>query len=184
MKSKIYRANIDFIDNLLQSPAVTAREISKVRGDFLLRPGQTERYCYLVLSGALRVFFTTETEEHTVRLAYEGSILTSLTSFLRRVPSEFSVQALRKCRLLAVSHRDFMAFAHADADNLRGYCKLLEQLITQQIERENDLLHSSPAERYRLVQERSPRLFQEIPAKYIAAYLRMTPETLSRISKS
>lgn len=53
-----------------------------------------------------------------------------------------------------------------------------------EIEREIDILTFSPAERLNRVQERSPHLFQEIPSKYIAAYLRMTPETLSRIRKS
>jgi len=54
----------------------------------------------------------------------------------------------------------------------------------QQMERERDLLTSSPMERYLRVKDRSPQLFQEIPNKYIASYLRMTPETLSRLKKS
>jgi hypothetical protein len=56
--------------------------------------------------------------------------------------------------------------------------------VLQQMERERDILTSSPLERYKRVLERSPQLFQEIPNKYIASYLRMTPETLSRIKKS
>jgi len=60
----------------------------------------------------------------------------------------------------------------------------LEQLTLQQLEREKDILTSSPLERYKRVLKRSPQLFQEIPNKYIADYLRMTPETLSRIKKS
>jgi CRP-like cAMP-binding protein len=60
----------------------------------------------------------------------------------------------------------------------------MEQLIYQQLEREKDLLTSSPTERYAKVKQRSPQLFQEIPHKYIASYLRMTPETLSRLKKS
>jgi CRP-like cAMP-binding protein len=64
------------------------------------------------------------------------------------------------------------------------YSVLLEQLVLQQMEREQDLLITSPVERYQRVLERSPMLFQEVPHKYIAAYLRMSPETLSRIKKS
>ena len=61
---------------------------------------------------------------------------------------------------------------------------LIENLIVQQLEREIDILTTSPEERYNRVLKRSPKLFQQIPAKYIASYLRMTPETLSRIRKS
>ena len=57
----------------------------------------------------------------------------------------------------------------------------LHQLINEQIEREVDLLQSSPAKRLARVLKRSPQLFQEVPHKYIANYLRMSPETLSRL---
>jgi len=67
---------------------------------------------------------------------------------------------------------------------LQIWLEVLNQLIYQQIEREQDLLITSPIERYKRVLQRSPLLFQEIPNKYIASYLRMTPETLSRIKKS
>ena len=51
-------------------------------------------------------------------------------------------------------------------------------------ELENDLIIYSPQKRFERVFKRSPQLFQEIPQKYIASYLRMTPETLSRILKN
>jgi len=54
----------------------------------------------------------------------------------------------------------------------------------QQLEREIDLLHPSAKERYKRLAERSPQILQEVPHKYIADYLRMSPETLSRITKS
>ena len=60
---------------------------------------------------------------------------------------------------------------------------MLGELIYQQMERERDILTSSPLERYKRVLSRSPQLFQEIPNKHIASYLRMTPETLSRLKK-
>jgi hypothetical protein len=59
--------------------------------------------------------------------------------------------------------------------------KHLEDLVVQQLEREKDLLINAPGERFERVLTRSPKLFQEIPNKYIANYLRMSPETLSRL---
>jgi hypothetical protein len=57
-------------------------------------------------------------------------------------------------------------------------------IITQQVERTIDLLTSSFSERLERVLKHSPDLFKEIPLKYIASYLRMTPETLSCIRKN
>lgn len=69
-------------------------------------------------------------------------------------------------------------------ESRQQYSRLLELLITQLIEREIDLLTTSPIERLNRVLLRSPHLFRHIPLKYIASYLRMKPETLSRIRKS
>jgi CRP/FNR family transcriptional regulator, anaerobic regulatory protein len=67
---------------------------------------------------------------------------------------------------------------------LKLWIKILEDLVIQQIEREKDLLTASPKERFERVLKRSPILFQEISNRHIANYLRMTPETLSRLKKS
>jgi CRP-like cAMP-binding protein len=77
-----------------------------------------------------------------------------------------------------------MNFVESSAENTKIWHIMLGNLIFQQMERERDILTSSPLERYKRVLARSPQLFQEIPNKYIASYLRMTPETLSRIKKS
>ena len=68
--------------------------------------------------------------------------------------------------------------------NIILWTQILENLVIQQMEREIDILTNSPKERYLRVLKRSPQLFQEIPNKHIANYLRMSPETLSRLKKS
>lgn len=77
-----------------------------------------------------------------------------------------------------------MDFIFSSQENIKMWQLILESFVLQQMERERDILTSSPMERYNRVLKRSPQLFQEIPNKYIASYLRMTPETLSRIKKS
>ena len=69
-------------------------------------------------------------------------------------------------------------------DSLLHYNALLKDLIGTFYEREIDILQKDPAKRLKRVLERSPQVFQEVPHKYIAAYLRMTPETLSRLLNS
>ncbi len=72
----------------------------------------------------------------------------------------------------------------SDPQRMQAWHLMMQQLVYQQLEREVDLLTQSPKERYKRVLKRSPQLFQEIPARHIASYLRMTPETLSRLKKS
>ena len=149
-----------------------------------MREGEVEKNLYFVVKGAVRVFYLSEYDEQIIRFGYQGSIINSLSSFLKEAPSEFYMDAIRKTTVKVISKHDLMALVNESFDNLKQYNKLLEMAITQQIDREVDILITSPTERLERVLTRSPNLFQQIPLKYIASYLRMTPETLSRIRKS
>lgn len=151
------------------------------KGEMLLREGDIEKNIYFIETGAVRLFYLSEHEEQTVRLGYDHSLINSLSSFLKEQPSEFYIEAIRKTTLKALPKERLLDLVNESEANLRQYNKLLETLVTQQVDREVDLLITSPAERLKRVLDRSPHLFQHIPLKYIASYLRMKPETLSRI---
>jgi CRP-like cAMP-binding protein len=153
------------------------------RGELLKEANTTDTHIYRVKSGSLRVFVVDGHEEHTIRLAYQGNILVALDSFFTEEPSDLVIEALKRGAIDRISKSAFFAFLNAH-DLWDTWHATLPILILQQMERERDLLTSSPAERYQRVLKRSPQVFQEIPHKYIAAYLRMTPETLSRLQKS
>jgi CRP/FNR family transcriptional regulator, anaerobic regulatory protein len=178
------QASHNFFDSLNKAFAAKATQKTLAKGELLLREGEIEHHLYLVESGALRIFYLGEHEEHIIRLGYKGSIMNSLSSFLKSSPSELYVEAIRKTTLKMISKAELEAIIYANSDSQKAYITLLELLITQQVEREIDLLISSPVERLNRVLQRSPHLFQEIPLKHIATYLRMQPETLSRIRNS
>jgi CRP-like cAMP-binding protein len=157
---------------------------SLVKDELLLKEGQVENSLYLIESGAVRVFLLSELEETNIRFGYSGSMINSLASFLRQAPSEFYIEALRKTEIRILSRTQILNFIHQSPAHLEGYTAFIESAFAQQIDREIDLLTPSPADRLERVLKRSPNLFQEIPLKHIASYLRMTPETLSRIRKS
>jgi CRP-like cAMP-binding protein len=151
------------------------------RGQFLLRAGECEDYIYLVEEGALRAIYEDGTQVYTIRFGYAGSMINSMHSFFSGEPSALSIEALRATRVSKVHHEAFERFMEAEPWRKEAYLILLKQLAIQQHEREMDLLTQDPMERLKRVVERSPQVFQQVPAKYIASYLRMTPETLSRM---
>ncbi|MEX1188607.1 MAG: Crp/Fnr family transcriptional regulator [Bacteroidia bacterium] len=154
------------------------------KNTFLLHQGEVEKYIYYISSGAVKAVYQSNEEEHTIRFGYKGSIITSVQSILQNKPSSFSIETIRKTQLIRIPADLFFKSKKVDPELKIIYDNLIENLIIQQLEREIDILTSSPLERFQRVWERSPLLFQEIPSKYIASYLRMTPETLSRIRKS
>ena len=174
----------NFIEKLHRSFNTIGRKKIIQKGEFLTKEGDVERNLYFIESGAVRVFYLTEFEEHIVRFGYEGSIINSLSSFIKETRSEFYIEAIRKTSLKEISRTQLIELRNESEENLRQYIVLLESLVTQQIDREIDLLITSPSQRLKRVLERSPNLFQQVPLKYIASYLRMKPETLSRIRNS
>lgn len=180
----IQQAVSDFLDDLKQELPAFSESKTVDRNDYLTREGQIESYIYYIDSGAVRVIYQTELEEHTIRFGYSGSFINSVESFLSGVPSRFYLQAIRKTQVLRVKRSDFFDFVNKTQERRAQYTRFLEFSFILQMDREIDLLTFSPLERVQRILNRSPQVFQEIPAKYIASYLRMTPETLSRILKS
>jgi CRP-like cAMP-binding protein len=175
---------LNFIDKLNSAFSELGQQKVALRGQFILKAGEIERNLYFVKSGAIRVFYLTEFDEQIIRFGYKGSLINSLSSFINQKPSEFYIEAIRKTTLQVISREKLYQLVNENETSLKQYILLLETLITQQIDREIDLLITSPSERLKRVLSRSPNLFQEIPLKYIASYLRMKPETLSRIRNS
>lgn len=154
------------------------------RGEFLKTGGSIDRNIYFISRGALRAYILDGQEEHTIRFGYQGDLLVALDSYISGEPSDLYIEALKSTEIKWMHRQDLLGLLDKNSELLSNWHIILEQLVLQQMERERDLLTASPAERYARVMARSPQLFQEVPHKYIASYLRMTPETLSRIRKS
>ncbi|PPK85142.1 CRP-like cAMP-binding protein [Neolewinella xylanilytica] len=173
--TSVYRA--------LDKAGLWTRRRTLKRGEYLMLHGHHDRDLYYVESGTLVATAIIGGEEQCMRFGYTGDIVAAIDTHLGGGASTFGIKALRKSELRIASYSDYRAFMQADPERRLAWERSMEWLIQGLLEREIDLLTPGPEERYQRVLARSPRLFQEVPAKYIANYLRMTPETLSRIKK-
>lgn len=159
------------------------QEIIIDRNEFLKVKDRIDTNLYYVESGSLRIFVLNDYEEQTIRFGYKENLIVSLDSFLTGKPSNLYIQAIKKTVVKVITKEQIDKFLEIEYHrNL--WIEILENLVLQQMEREIDILTNSPKERYERVLKRSPQLFQEIPNKHIANYLRMSAETLSRLKKS
>jgi len=172
---------LEVLRERMQSANLWEEEVTLKRNEYLKVKGSVDTKLYLVKEGTLRIFVDDEYEEHTIRFGYKNDFIAALDSFITEKPSDLYIQALKKCRLQAVRKSTYDRFIKSSPENLELWQLILESFVCQQMERERDLLTSSPLERFNRVLKRSPQLFQEVPNRYIASYLRMTPETLSRM---
>jgi len=162
---------------------LSEKTITIDRNEFLKMKGSIDTNIYYVESGSLRIFILDDYEEQTIRFGYKDNIIVSLDSFFAGKPSDLFIQAIKKAVIKVVTKQQIDKFLETES-NRNLWTKILENLIIQQMEREIDILTNSPKERYERVLKRSPQLFQEIPKRHIANYLRMSAETLSRLKKS
>lgn len=153
------------------------------RNEFLKEKGSIDTNLYYIESGSLRVFVLDDYEEQIIRFGYKENLIVALDSFLTGKASDLFIQAIKKTVVKVITKQQIDRFLEVGS-NQTLWTKILESLVVQQMEREIDILTNSPKERYERVLKRSPQLFQEIPNKYIANYLRMSAETLSRLKKS
>lgn len=161
---------------------LSEKSITLERNKFLTTIGNIDTNVYYIESGSLRVFVLDDDEEQTIRFGYKDNLIVVLDSYLTGKPSNIYIQALKKTVVKVISKQKMDVFLELEV-NKNWWLKILESLVLQQLEREIDILTKSPKERYERVLRRSPQLFQEIPNKHIANYLRMSPETLSRLKK-
>lgn len=155
------------------------------RNDFLCQKGHVDNNIYFIKSGSVIIYIITdEGEEQIIRFGYKNNFIVALDSFFTQQPTVLFIQAIKRTEGFAISKSDFENYILESQENKTLKDEMLQSLIIQQFEREIDLLIDSPKKRYEKILKRSPQLFQEVPQKFIANYLRMTLETLSRLNKS
>lgn len=175
---------ISTLYNSLEQANHWDKTITLKRMEYLTLAHTIDTNIYYIETGSVKISIYLQDQEHIIRFGYRHNFIAALDSFITNKPTEFHIQALKKTTIKVIKKEHYLQFIRSNPAHQILWDMLLEGLILQQLEREKDLLIKSPAERYIRVLQRSPRLFQEIPNKYIASYLGMSAETLSRLNKS
>jgi CRP-like cAMP-binding protein len=150
----------------------------------LLKEGEISRKAYIIEKGCLRVWFNNSGKDLTCRFAFENEIVSGAESFIKAVPSLFTVESIEPCVLYWIHKKDLdkileeiqeipafrKEYMNAVYDRQSHYMKLFLSFIKD-----------TPAQRYRNLLNENPQLIQRVPQHYIASYLGITPVSLSRI---
>lgn len=153
------------------------------RNQIIVSKGQIENYLYFIEKGILRAWLDKGEKEITFDFHFENSIYSSYTSFLTRQPSEFHVQAITNMVLWKIHYDDLqLVYELTDTGQIIGR-KSAEMLFKEKSRREIALLSRSPEQLYLDLFTEQPELISHIPLKYIASYIGVTPQALSRIRK-
>lgn len=153
------------------------------KGDFFLKAGRVCDKLSFHRSGLMRVFAAHGDKEVTQWISFKGNLIADLGGIICQEPSRFNVVALTHCELYTIDKKDYLQLPAS----VPKWPSLERVLITRCFgfmeTRIFSLLSMSGDERYRYLQEQNPDLFNQVPLKYLASMMGMTPESLSRIRK-
>jgi CRP-like cAMP-binding protein len=151
------------------------------RSGFLLKAGEISRHLYFIRKGVVRAFIKYGSKEITTWITAENEVVASIRGFNQQEPSLENIQAIEDCDLVGI-HYDTLQYLydHHLEMNIVGR-KLLEQYYSDAEERNFISRIPNAGKRYHHFVETKGGFANRIPLKYIASYLGMTIETLSRI---
>lgn len=147
------------------------------KGDFLLNEGEVCASAFYLLSGAAYQFFLEDADEKIIDLHLENEWCLNPFSFINQQPSQTNLNSYEDAEVLVLSiHAIHGLIAQSPVFLQLG--KILD------LAKDRTLFFdtaASPAEKYLYLQQTRPMLLQKFPQKMIASYLKIAPETLSRI---
>jgi CRP-like cAMP-binding protein len=151
------------------------------KGELLVSAGSMCSHIYLIRKGILRSFVKEGSKEITTWISSEQELVTCITSFGLQQPARENIQALEDCELTALSLEDLQfLYDHFPEANIIGR-KILEKYYRDAEERAFIARLMEATSKYKHFIATKSDLLNRVPLKFIASYLGMTLETLSRI---
>lgn len=153
------------------------------RGEDIIKLSEQEENLYFIETGMARYYIPREDDELTFNFSFEKEFTGAYDSFLSQTPSEYSVQALAKTVSWQISYASLQdIYDHTRVGNYLGRL-FTERLLVMKAQRELSLVSHSAKDRYLNLFSRQPQILKHVPLKYVASYIGITPQALSRVRK-
>lgn len=151
------------------------------RGEYLVKEGEICQGLGFVTKGIFRVYALQEIEEKTIHFVCPGDFTGAFSSFISQSPSNLFVQAVTDVEFLSLSYKALNELYDRSHKLERLGRLIVEALFLAKDNRVISFIKYNASERYQKLIEKQPEIAHHVPLQYIASYLAIKPETLSRI---
>ncbi|GAA4321792.1 Crp/Fnr family transcriptional regulator [Flaviaesturariibacter amylovorans] len=149
---------------------------------FLLQEGEVSRYEYFILKGCARIYEVDENgQEHILQFGIEEWWVGDMHSFFTGTPSRYSIDCIEDCDVLRMTAENHERLCAAVPKLERHFRKLIQWAYVASVQRIQSAMSKSAGERYLEFITKYPQIEQRVPNHYIASYLGITPQSLSRV---
>ncbi|RDC65524.1 Crp/Fnr family transcriptional regulator [Adhaeribacter pallidiroseus] len=153
------------------------------RKEHFLRQGSVCTHCAYVAQGYVRHYYLVDGKEVTNDFNFENMATGGYQSLMTQTPVRFNIVAMEPTTLITFTRPTLLdLFEHYPNWQKLGRL-MMEGMFNRKTLREESFLLDTPEERYQQLIIRQPFILQRVPLVYIASYLGITPETLSRIRR-
>lgn len=150
--------------------------------DFVFNRNEIRKQFAFLLDGHCRGFVLDyKGDEVTTNFYFATTIVGDYTSFSKNQPSILNIQALSDVELLVFDVNDITHLADTNILISKFFIIFLGHLYNFQISRQNSFICETPEQRYLSLMKERPKVIQLIPQQYIASYLGIERQSLSRI---
>lgn len=144
---------------------------------------RTTKYLYFINSGFVRVFYLKDGEDRTTQINCPSRFITSFQSYITQTAAYDNVETITDCELLRIS-KDRLDQLNLNIEKWGIFGeKIYELALVYNEERTRDMILLNAEERYRKLIETQTEIVKHVPLQFIASYIGIKPESLSRIRR-
>lgn len=173
--------------NEQQAQLVTskAKYVELPKEAYFSEAGKVPRQVAFILSGVLRFcYYNNKGQEITHYFVGEGQFVTDFPRFEAQIISAEYIQTVTDCKLLVFTKEDWDDLL-ATIVPWRGIeTAMIKKCLDESLSRRSPMISNDATERYRAFLESFPALATRIPLAYVASYVGVTQQSLSRIRKN
>jgi CRP-like cAMP-binding protein len=182
--TKVLGEEAGFTDEEIELYLTFLRIKTIEKKEHLLVPGDTCNDVSFINKGCMSRYIIDEHSEETIlNFALEDHFVGDLESFIYQKPTIYYIQALEKCELLQLSRDNFYRVTEELPKFKKFHDDRMQRNHYYTLKRLSIAKSATPEEKYISLMKEKPQLFQRVPLHYIASYLGIKPESLSRLRK-
>ncbi|MEK6492641.1 Crp/Fnr family transcriptional regulator [Myroides odoratimimus] len=173
-----------FVDRLLEDLKSSVIYRTLTKGEEILQLGEICDYVGIVRKGSLRMFYiNAEGEDVSFAFYLREQVFTNYEGVLTNTPSQLTIVAMEETEIELIRKSDLFAYYETSIDAQLLGRRMAELIFLEAKKRIDFLLFLNPEQRYLQLIEDAPEVFKCFPQKYIASYIGVKPQSLSRIRK-
>lgn len=181
---KWFKSNdIDFFKPPYNKIIESLKKQTYKKNEIILNIGDKENKIYFITSGCIRSFFIHNNQEFSLRFSFEGDVLSSFHSFLLNSNSTDGLQALADTEVFYLEKQDYFSLKKEHPEFEKIESDVFKILYHEKLEREKQFISLSTKEKYEQLLAKNKNIIKNIPVKYLASYLGIHPNSLSRLKK-